>query len=85
MYYIFKALNQELSTARTYGHNLIDERSVFNRRQRHMASKFGAFVDEDHSKLPGYQNFIKYHIRNMLLLILAQVQLLSCLKFDFLS
>ena len=49
MYYI-NTLKQELSTAKTYGHNLLDERFVVD--QCHMAAKFGVYVDEDHSKLP---------------------------------
>ena len=40
-----------------------------------MAAKFGAFVGEDHGRLPtlytGYLNFIKYPISHVLLLILA--------------
>ena len=51
MYYI-KTLKQELSTAKTYGHNLLDERSVVDRHRFYMAAKFGVFVDEHHSKLP---------------------------------
>ena len=50
MYYI-NNLKQELGTAKTYEHNLTDEKSVIDRHRRHMASKFGVFVDEDYSKL----------------------------------
>ena len=50
MYYI-NNLKQELSTAKTCGHNMLDERYVVDRHRCHMAAKFGAFVDEDHSKL----------------------------------
>ena len=43
-----------------------------------MAAKFDLFVDEDHSTLPtfsytGYQNFIKYLITHVFLLILVHV------------
>ena len=51
MYYI-NTLKQEVSTAKTYQHNLLDERSVVDRHQCHMAANFDVFVDEDHSKLP---------------------------------
>ena len=81
MYYI-NTLKQGLSTAKTYEHNLLDERYVVDRYRCHMAAKFGVFVDEDHSKLPrytGYLNFKKDHISHVLLLILAYALLLSCL------
>ena len=45
-------LKQELSTAKTYEHNRLDETSIVDRHRCHMAVKFGLFVDEDHSKLP---------------------------------
>ena len=47
-------LKQELSTAtcKTYAHNLLGERPVFDRHRCLMAAKFGEFVGEDHSKLP---------------------------------
>ena len=51
MYYI-NTLKQELGTAKTYEHNLLDEMFVVDRHRCHMAAKFGVFVDEDHSKLP---------------------------------
>ena len=47
-----------------------------------MAAKFGVFVDEDQSsflRYIGYPNFINGPIGRVLLLILAYVQLLSCL------
>ena len=80
MYYIY-TLKQELSNAKTYEHNLLDERSVVDKHRCQMAATFGVFVDEDHSKLPGYmyQNFIKDPISHVLLLILAHILLLSCL------
>ena len=62
MYYI-NTLKQELGTANTYEHNLLDEKSVDDRHRCHMAAKFCVFVVEDHSKLQTlycYQNFIKY-------------------------
>ena len=51
MYYI-TTLKQELGTAKTYEHNLLDEKSAVDRHRCHMAVKFGVFVDEDHNKLP---------------------------------
>ena len=82
MYYI-NNLEQELSTAKTYQHNLLEETSVVDRHRCDMAVKFGVFVDEDHSKLPTLywlqKNFIKDPIGHVLLLILAHVLLLSCL------
>ena len=51
MHYI-NTLKQELSTAKTYEHNRLDENSVVDRHRCHMAAKFGVLVDEDHSKLP---------------------------------
>ena len=45
-------IKQELSTAKTYVHNRLDESSIVDRHRCHMAAKFGLFVDEDHSKLP---------------------------------
>ena len=50
MYYI-NTLKQQLGTAKTYEHNLLDEKSVVDRHQCHMAAKFDVFVDVDHSKL----------------------------------
>ena len=32
-------------------HGLLDERYVFHRHRCHKATKFGVFVNEDHSKL----------------------------------
>ena len=50
MYYI-NTLKQESSTAKTYEHNLLDERSFVDRHRCHMAAKFGLFIDEDYCKL----------------------------------
>ena len=50
MYYI-NNLKQELGTAKTYEHNLFDEKYVVDRHRCHMAAKFGVFFHEDHSKL----------------------------------
>ena len=50
MYYI-NTLKQELSTAKTYEHNRLDETSVVDMHLCHIAAKFGVFVDEGHSKL----------------------------------
>ena len=70
MYYI-NALKQELGTAKTYEHNLLDEKSVVDRHRCHMAAKFGICC------YTGYQNFIKDPISHVLLLTLAHVLLLS--------
>ena len=43
MYYI-NVLMQELCSAKTYEHNLLDERSVVDRDRCHMAAKFGVRV-----------------------------------------
>ena len=43
-------LKQELGTAKTYEHNLFDEKSVVDRC--HMAAEFSVFFDEDHSMFP---------------------------------
>ena len=50
MYYI-NTIKQDISTAKTYEHNLLDEMSVVDRRRCHMAAKFSVFVYADHSKL----------------------------------
>ena len=42
----------ELSTAKTYEHNRLDETSIVDRHRCHMADRFRLFVDEDHSKRP---------------------------------
>ena len=62
MYYI-NTLKQELGTAKTYEHNLLDEKSVVDRHRCHMAAKFGVFVDEDQSKLPTLYWLPKLHKR----------------------
>ena len=79
MYYI-NTLKQKLGTAKTYEHNLTYEKSVIDRHRRHMASKFGVFVDEDYSKLLTLYWLPKLHktIRHVILLTLAHVLLLSC-------
>ena len=45
-------IKEELSTAKTYEHILLDKSSVVDRHRCHMAAKFGVFVGEDNSKLP---------------------------------
>ena len=50
--YAINTLKQELRTAKTYEHNVLDKRSVVNRHRCHIAAKLGVFVEEDHSKLP---------------------------------
>ena len=62
MYYI-NTLRQELSTAKTYGHNLLEEKFVVDRHRCNMAAKFGVFVDEYHSKLPTLYWLPKRHKR----------------------
>ena len=80
--YYINTLKQELSTAKPYEHNRLDETSIVDRHQCHMAAKFGLFVDEDHSKLPTDNlNFINGPINRVLLLILVHIELLSCLFF----
>ena len=44
-------LKHEVSTAKTYEHNLLDERYVVDRHRCYRAVKFGVFADEDHGKL----------------------------------
>ena len=51
MHYI-NTLKQELTTAKTYDHNRLDETSVVDKQRCHMAAKFGVFVDEEYSRLP---------------------------------
>ena len=46
---------QELNRAKTYAHNLLDEKCVVDRHGCHMAAKFGVFVDENHDKIPALQ------------------------------
>ena len=75
MYYI-NTIQQLLSTAKTYEHNLLDERSIVDRHQCLMAAKFGVCVDEDRAS---YLNCIKDPKGHVLLLILAHVPLRSCL------
>ena len=50
-WYFIYTLKEELSTAKTYEHNRLDEMSIVDKHRCHMAAKFGLFVDEDHSKL----------------------------------
>ena len=51
MYYI-NTIKHEVSTAKTYAHNRLDETSVVDKHRCHMAAKFGVLVDVDYSKLP---------------------------------
>ena len=79
-------LRQELRTAKTYEHNLFDERSVVFRHRCHMAAKFYVLVDGDHSQLPVLYCSSEVHKRaykSRILLILVHVHilLLSCLYF----
>ena len=61
--YYINTLKQELSTAKTYEHNRLDETSIVDRHRCHMAAKFRLFVDEDHSKLPRLYWLTKLHKR----------------------
>ena len=61
-YYIY-TLKQNLSTAKTYEHNRLDETSIVDRHRSHIATKFGLFVDEDHGKLPTLYWLPKLHKR----------------------
>ena len=61
--YNFNPLEQELSTAKTYEHNLLDKTSIIDRHRCHTAAKFRMFVDEDHSKLPTLYRLPKLHKR----------------------
>ena len=60
---LINTLKQELSTAKTYEHNRLDKTSIVDRHRCHMATKFGLFVDEDHSKLPTLYWLPKLHKR----------------------
>ena len=59
--YYINTLKQELSTAKTYEHNRLDETYIVDRHRCHMAAKFGVFVDEDYSKLPTLYWLPKLH------------------------
>ena len=75
-------INQELGYAKTYGHKMLDKKSVIDRHRYQMAVKFGVFVDKDRSKLPTLYwlpKLKKTAISHVLLLTLAHVLLLSCL------
>ena len=61
--YNINSLKQELSTAKTYEHNRLDEMSVLDRHRCHLAAKFVVFVDEDYSKLPTLYWLPKLHKR----------------------
>ena len=62
--YYINTLKQELSTAKIYEHNTLDETSIVDRHRCHMAAKFGLFVDEDLSKLPTLYWLPKLHKRS---------------------
>ena len=86
MYYI-TTLKAELSTAKTYEHNRLDETSVVDRHRCNMSAKFGLLSDEDHSKLPTLYWLPKLHKRpykSRLLLILVMVYYRAVYTFDFL-
>ena len=81
--YYINTLKLELSIAKPYDHNRLDETSIFDRHRCHMAAKFGLLMKTIASFLryTGYLNFINGPINCVLLLILVHVQLLSCLFF----
>ena len=54
-------LRENLTKA--YEHSLLDEKSVVERCRCHIASQFGIFADEDHSKLLTLYWFPKLHKR----------------------
>ena len=84
MYYI-NILKEELGSAETYEHYLLDEGSVVGRYPVEMTAMFGVFVIEKHYTLPTLywlpKHHKKYHIRHVLLLVLVHALLLSCLYF----
>ena len=41
-----------INSAKTFEHNLLDEKYVVDRHRCHIAAKLCVFVDEDHIKLP---------------------------------
>ena len=51
MYYINRQ-KEELSSAETYEHHLLDERSVVDIRLVQMTAVCGVFVNEKHGTLP---------------------------------
>ena len=61
--YYINTLKQELSTAKTYKNNRLDETSIVDRHRYRMATKLELFVDEDHSKLPSLYWLPKLHKR----------------------
>ena len=61
--YYINTITQELSSAKTYEHNRLDETSIVSRHRCHMTTKFGVFVDEDHSKLSTLYWLPKLHKR----------------------
>ena len=61
--YYINTLKQELSTAKTYEHNRLDETSIVDMHQCHMAATFGLSIDEDHSKPPTLYWLPKLHKR----------------------
>ena len=60
--YYINILKQELSTAKIYEHNGLDETSIVDRHRCHMAAMFELFADEDHSKLPTLYWLIIYEL-----------------------
>ena len=63
LWYYIKTLTQELSTAKTYELNWLDETSIVDRHLFHIAANFVVFVDEDHGKFPTLYWLPKLHKR----------------------
>ena len=55
-------LKQELITAKTHEHTLLDGMSVIGRHWFHMAAKLGVFVYEEHSRLTKLYWLYKLHV-----------------------
>ena len=72
------------STAKTNEHNMLDETSVVDGHQCHIAAKFGVFVDEGQSKHTTLYWLPKLHKRSCksrFIVNLVHVLLPSCLYF----
>ena len=84
MCYINTLKQEELSAAKTYEHNLIDETSVVNRHRCDMAAKFGVFVDDDRSKLLTLYWLPKLHKRPYKSRFIANSSLCTTIKLSIL-
>ena len=59
--YYINTLEQDLSNAKTYEHNRLDETAIVDRHRCHMAAKFRLFVDNDQRTLPALYWLPKLH------------------------